>query len=63
MSEFLFKFCFDSGRISYISAGSRKEAIEIFSKENGMSEEWKKKHCVIKKTTRYLEMLYDTLLV
>ena len=43
-----FKFILESGRIIYVCADSRKEAIEAFCKEHGCDKDFVKKHCVVK---------------
>jgi hypothetical protein len=47
-----FKFIVDSGRMFYVCAESRKEAVEAFCKEHGVGEEFVKKHCVVKNLGR-----------
>ena len=44
-----FKIIADSGVITYIYAKCRKEAIEIYCREKGCSEDYVKNHCIIKK--------------
>lgn len=43
-----FKFILDNGRIVYVCAKSRKEAVEEFCKEHGCSKDFVKEHCVVK---------------
>ena len=52
MSACDFQFTFDSGRIFYVCAESRKDAIKIFCEEHGMSKEFLEKHCVVKNMGR-----------
>jgi hypothetical protein len=44
-----FKIIADSGKISIISADSRKQAIEKYRNRQGCSKEYVKDHCVVKK--------------
>jgi hypothetical protein len=41
----------DCGTISYISADSRKNAIEKYCSWKGRSKEYVKDHCIVKKRT------------
>lgn len=43
-----FKFVMDSGRIVYVCAESRKEAVKIFCEEQGVPEDFVKRHCLVK---------------
>ena len=52
MSACDFKFTLDNGHIFYVCAETRKEAIELFCKEHGMSKEFLSKHCVVKNMGR-----------
>lgn len=47
-----YKFVVDSGRIAYICAESRKEAVEEFCKEYGVSKDFVKEHCIVKSLGR-----------
>ena len=47
-----YKFVVDSGRITYICAESRKEAVEEFCKEHGCDKDFVKEHCVVKNMGR-----------
>lgn len=47
-----YKFVVDNGRIFYICANSRKEAVEEFCKEHGCDKEFVKEHCVVKNLGR-----------
>lgn len=44
-----FQICTDAGVITYICASCRSEAIKIFCEEKGVSEDYIKKHCIVRK--------------
>ncbi|MBO7253013.1 MAG: hypothetical protein J6V25_10370 [Oscillospiraceae bacterium] len=41
----LYKFIFDTGKVFFISAKTKKRAIAKFCQEYEISEEWVKDHC------------------
>ena len=43
--KYLYKFIFDTGKLFFISAKSKKRAIEKYCEEYGVSEEWVEEHC------------------
>ena len=47
-----FQFVCDNGRIYYVCAESRKEAIRLFCEELGVSLEFVKQHCVVRNMGR-----------
>ena len=47
-----YKLIFDTGKIFYVPAKSRGEAIETYCKEHGDSKEWVKAHCVVRNLGR-----------
>lgn len=49
MTAYDFKFILDTGRIVYICAPSRKEAIKLFCEEHGCDDEYIKNHVVIRR--------------
>lgn len=49
MGNYDFQFVNDSGRIDYICASCRKEAINIYCSNFGLSEDFVKEHCIVRK--------------
>lgn len=49
MRTYDFGFFDDNGRITYICATYRKEAIGIYCQEQGCPKEWIKEHVIIRK--------------
>lgn len=47
-----YKLSFDTGLECFIIAETRREAIEAYCRKSGMSEEWLKAHCKIKRLGR-----------
>ena len=44
-----YKITSDAGTVTLIRAGSRTEAIELYRKETGASEEFVRAHCVVRR--------------
>ena len=49
MGKYMFELIFDNGKILYISAKTRAEAIEDYCTTVGVCKEWVKQHCRIVK--------------
>ena len=47
-----FKFVLDNGRIFFVCAECRKEAVELFCEEHGCNKDFVKEHCVVKNMGR-----------
>ena len=47
MAAYDFKFVLDNGKIFYVCAGSRSEAIDLFCKEHGLGKNFIKEHCIV----------------
>lgn len=52
MAHYDYKFTVDNGRIFYVCADSRKNAVELFCEEHGTSKDFVKDHCVVKSMGR-----------
>ena len=43
--KYLYKFVFDTGKLFFISARTKKSAINKYCEEYGVSKEWVDNHC------------------
>lgn len=48
MRMFYYQFLEDNGRITFVCASCRKEAVKEFQKEKGVTEDYVKIRCVVR---------------